>query len=214
MRCAAIVTFVILFAFAGVPAHADTQWYDGPWVFSPMQNCVTGVRGTGAGVRLGFEANSKQAAHVGQTFYARAIFGMVSGCVVPQHASLELLMPHGAALAVDGAHPIRCEISADGGKTFSPYTPCVSAPSHGTYGQALAPDGQPEWTLPYARIFIVEFPVRTTLPMRGLAGGACPRDLNEMLTLPHNDCMLGIFHVADGYTDPWLVVHQNLVVVK
>lgn len=214
MRCAAFVTTIIIALLAAAPAGAQTQWYDGPWVFSPMRNCVTGVRGTGAGVRLGFEADSKQAAKTGQTFYARAIFGMVSGCVVPQHASLELIMPHGAALAVDKAHPIRCEISADGGKTFSPYSPCVSAPSHGTYGQALRPDGQPEWTLPYARIFIVEFPVRASLPMRGLAGGGCPKDLNELQTLPHNNCMLAVFHVADGYTDPWLVVHQNLVVVK
>lgn len=213
MRCVATLAFVIL-VLAALPARAVTQWYDGPWVFSEMQNCVTGVRGTGSGIRLGFEADPKQAARVGQTFYARAIFGMVSGCVQPQHASLELVMPHGAALAVDAAHPIRCEISADGGKTFSPYTPCVVAPKHGTYGQALAPDGQPEWTLPYARIFIVDFPVRATIPMRGLAGGVCPRDLDELLTLPHDNCLIAVFHVADGFRDPWLLPHQNLVVVK
>jgi hypothetical protein len=210
----ALILASIIFALTAVPGRTATQWYDGPWVFSQMQNCVTGVRGTGSGIRVGFQADPKQAARVGQTFYARAIFGMVSGCVQPQHASLELVMPRGAALAVDAAHPVRCQISADGGKTFNPYTPCVTAPKRGTYGQALPPDGQAEWTLPYARIFIVEFPVRVSVPMRGLAGGSCPRDLDELLALPHNNCLLAVFHVADGYRDPWMVAHQNLVVVK
>jgi hypothetical protein len=50
--------------------------------------------------------------------------------------------------------------------------------------------------------------------MRGLAGGACPKDLDELLALPHNNCLMAVFHVADGYRDPWMIAHQNLVVVK
>lgn len=138
---------------------------------------------------------------------------MVSGCVDPQRATLEIVPPPGAALAVDAAHPVRCQVSADGGKTFSPYTPCAGTPAHGTYGQALLPAGQP-WALPHGRIFIVEFPIRALQPMRGLAGGACPKDLDELLALPHNNCLIAVFHVADGYRDPWMVAHQNLVVVK
>jgi hypothetical protein len=77
----------------------------------------------------------------------------------------------------------------------------------------LLPAGQP-WALPHGRIFIVEFPIRAERPMRGLAGGACPKDLDELPALPHNNCLIAVFHVADGYRDPWMVAHQNLVVVK
>lgn len=211
MKCAAAILTLVM--MLGLRAQAATQWYDGPWVFSPMRNCVTGTRETGSGIRVGFEADPKQAPRVGRTFYARVIFGMVSGCVDPQHATLEIAAPKGAVLAIDAAHPVRCEISADGGKTFSPYTPCASDVQHGTYGAALLPQGQP-WAMPSGRIFIVEFPIRALQPMPGLAGGSCPRDLDELLTLPHNNCLMAVFHVADGYRDPWLVAHQNLVVVK
>jgi hypothetical protein len=138
---------------------------------------------------------------------------MVSGCVDPQHATLEIVAPKGTTLAIDQAHPVRCEVSADGGKTFSPYTPCPTGAQHGTYGAALLPEGRP-WAMPHARILIVEFPVRAQVAMRGLAGGSCPRDLNELLTLPHNNCLMAVLHVADGYGDPWMIAHQNLVVVK
>lgn len=215
MRCATVILTLVVFLFCtAVNARAETQWYDGPWVFSPMQNCVTGTRETGSGIRLGFQADPKRAARVDRTFYARAIFGKVSGCVEPQHATLEVVLPAGTTLAADAAHPIRCEISSDGGTTFSAFTPCVKAASHGTYGLALTPEGQAAWTLPSKRIFIVDFPLRASQPMRGLAGGSCPKDLNELLTVPHNNCLITVFHVADGYTDPWMVAHQNLVVVK
>lgn len=68
--------------------------------------------------------------------------------------------------------------------------------------------------MPSKRIFIVDFPVRAGHPMRGLAGGACPKDLDELLTLPHNNCLIAVFHVADGFSDPWMLAHQNLAVVK
>ena len=31
-------------------------------------------------------------------------------------------------------------------------------------------------------------------------GGSCPKDLDEVLALPHNDCLIAVFHVADGYS--------------
>lgn len=209
-----IMLSLALAATVATAAHAATQWYDGPWIFTQMSNCVTAVRGTGAGVRVGFEADPAQAPHVGQTFYARIIFGMVSGCVDPQHASIEILPPPGASLHVDAAHPIRCSISSDGGTTFSALTPCPQHVSHGAYGQALLPPGAAAWPMPHGKIFMVEFPLRAQQPMRGLAGGPCPRDLDELQTLPRNNCLIAVVHIADGYRDPWLLPHQNLVVVK
>ena len=208
-----LVLGLIAAALLGRGARGATRWYDGPWVFSPMQNCVLGTRETGSGVRLGFETDPKQAPVVGQTFYARAIFGMVSGCIDPQHATLEIVPPSGVSLAVDRAHPIRCMVSVDGGNAFTSFSPCVQAPLKGAYGLMLAPAGKP-WAMPSRHIFMVEFPLRARRTMRGLAGGTCPNDVTELLALPHNDCLLAVLHVADGYRDPFLVPHQNLVVMQ
>lgn len=216
IKRAFVLAFVAVLFLAALPqaVRSDTQWYDGPWAFSPMRNCVTGIALQGAGVRISFEADPKDPPRVGRTFYGRVIFGMISGCVDPQHADLNIRLPKGVSFAVDAAHPIKCVYSDDNAAHFTAFSDCPQSVGHGTYGASIDPTSGQPWTMPRGRILEVYFPLKSSRPMKGLADVVCPKTLGELATLPQGDCAIAALHVADGYRDPWLLPSQHLVVVK
>jgi hypothetical protein len=83
----------------------------------------------------------------------------------------------------------------------------------GAFGPSIpSDDAGHAWTMPAGREFEVRFPLTSTRPLAGPAGGRCPQSLDEVPTSPQRDCLLTALHVIDGYADPWLAPSVELFV--
>jgi hypothetical protein len=200
-----IAVAVAAAALAVAPsARAAVQWNDGTLASSTYTQCVVDIEEMGADAQVGFQADPADLPRPGQVFYAHAMFaGLTSRCGGDdQIAELDVVLPPGASLAVDAAHPIRCNYEDGDG----PVVPNPTCPTHtvpGAYGPAFpAGDGGSVWDMPPGRTLEVQFPLISTRRLMG--GGICPATVDEIPTHPNFDCLIAAVHVVDGDTDPWL----------
>lgn len=213
-RCALAAMISVAALLVTVPsAGADAPWNDGTWVQSSLVKCVINVEEVGAIAAVGYQGDPANLPKAGEVFYGHAAFGAATeACGGDQAAELDLVLPAGVSLAVDASHPIRCTYTDQN----APTVPDPSCPTHaiaGTYGPQLAHDDAGDaWVLPPGRLFIIEFPLRSTRQLKGPAGGACPQTLTDVVTPAANDCLVGALHLADGYSDPWLLPDEPMVI--
>jgi hypothetical protein len=198
-------------------AEAATQWNDGEAVRSNLYNPCLGIEEFGALAYAGYQADPQNLPKAGDVFYGHAVFGAATtvgggGCGGgDQHGELDLVLPPGVSLAIDGAHPINCFYEDQGQPEVANPT-CPTHATVGTYGpQLTAGDGGP-WDMPPGRLLEVQFPLVSTRQLQGPAGGTCPTSVSDLAIDRQNDCLITAVHVADGDTDPWLVSNEQLFV--
>ena len=185
-------------------AHAAVQWNDGTLASSTYTQCVVDIVEMGADAQVGFQGDPANPPRVGEVFYGHAMFaGLTSRCGGDdQIAELDVVLPPGVSLAIDAAHPIRCNYEDGDG----PVVPNPTCPTHtvpGAYGPAFpAGDGGSVWDMPPGRTLEVQFPLISTRQLMG--GGSCPASVDEIAFHTDYDCLLAAVHVVDGDTDPWL----------
>jgi hypothetical protein len=221
-RLAALIAAAGAFALAAAlalasAADAAVQWNDGQQTTSTLYDPCLGIEEYGALAYAGYRADPSNLPNAGQVFYGHAVFGAATqvggGCGGgDQHAELDLVLPPGVSLAVNGSHPIYC-FYEDSGQPEVRNPTCPTHTVRGTYGPQLpARDGGGPWDVPAGRLLEVQFPLVSNRQLKGPAGGNCPQDLSDLQTERQNDCLITALHVADGDTDPWLLPDEYLFI--
>jgi hypothetical protein len=207
-------------------AAAKPRWIDGQMVRSTVTSCasiVAGVPVLTAGVlaEASFRADPKRLPKTGQPFYARVFIGGAGEPCVTQYAQLQVVLPVGVELAISRKRPVRCT------HFTSPESPivaltreqgCPHRASRGTYGvqfdRTTREDGL--WELPRGYGYFVDFPIRSSRKLKGIANGppACDRleDGPPCSRREVRDNLQAAIFVIDGDTDPWVAPHIGLFV--
>lgn len=211
-------------------ALAKPRWVDGRTERTSLPMCPTVVLGgvppvaTGFIAQVGYQADSKVPLRVGKTFYARAFFGAVGRYCIEQIASVEVIPPSGVQLAITAKTPVRCtslSSDANGKVTTTRLTAargCPARPRRGRYGwlfpQTTGRGGL--WELPRGQGYLLDVPLRSTRPLKGLAIGApsCARGGNgaPCPAAKAGDYLQVGIDVTDGFKNPWVVPSVGLTV--
>lgn len=209
----ALLLALAVLACASESARADVQWNDGTPTTSTLAQCVLGTFETGAMAYAGYQADPNALPHAGDVFYGHAVFGAaMEACNGDQYGELDVVLPPGVSLAIDAAHPVNCFYEDNQGPV-QPYSPCPTHAVGGTYGPQLpAGDGGGPWDMPVGRLIEVQFPLVSNRELKGPAGGPCPETIGELSAYPQHDCLITALHVADGYSDPWLLPDEQLFI--
>jgi hypothetical protein len=207
-------------------AAAKPRWISGQMVRSTVTSCasiVAGVPVLTAGVlaEASFKADPKRLPKTGQVFYARVFIGGAGEPCVTQYAQLQVVLPLGVELAISSRRPVRCTHFTS---TDSPIVPltradgCPRRASRGTYGvqfdRTTRADGL--WELPRGQGYFVDFPLRSSRKLKGIAAGQplCGRveDAPPCSRKEVRDNLQAAIFVIDGDTDPWVAPHVGLFV--
>jgi hypothetical protein len=209
----ALLLALAAFASASGSARAAVQWNDGTAATSTLVHCVLGTFETGALAYAGYQADPNALPHAGDVFYGHAVFGAaMEACSGDQYGELDVVLPPGVSLAIDAAHPVYCFYEDNQGPV-QPYSPCPTHAVGGTYGPQLpAGDGGGPWDMPAGRLIEVQFPLVSNRELKGPAGGHCPETVDELSAYPQHDCLITALHVADGFSDPWLLPNEELFI--
>jgi hypothetical protein len=216
IRGAAALLAVAATLLAASSAQAAASWHNGVAVTSSLFNPCLGISEFGAMAQAGY-LTDVATTHPGDVFYAHALFGAAThvggNCTDrDQFGELDVILPPGVALAIDGKHPVYCFFEDTGGTEQRDPT-CPTHAVNGAYGPSFPHgDGGGPWDMPPGRTLEVQFPVRTSRALRGPAGGHCPQDLGDLAIDHQRDCLLVALHVADGTGDPWLLPNVDMVV--
>lgn len=197
-------------------ANAAPSWHDGVAAISYVYNPCLSIQEFGGMSQAGYSSDPA-ATRAGDVFYGHVLFGAATfvggGCGnTDQHAEVDVSLPPGVSLAIDGAHPIYC-FYQDGSDPAQSNPTCPTHAVNGTYGLMLpAGDGGNAWDMPPGRTLEVQFPLVSNRELKGPAGGHCPDTLDELALGQPRDCLIAPTHMIDGSADPWLLPNEDMVI--
>lgn len=172
---ATVATLVAGGAAAPVRATGMPQgWYDGNVQYTTVTNCFSIISGSpytehGVSTFVGYYAYpDAYLPAVNNLYYVRVVgYGLGSPCA-NQYFYPELLLPANTSLAIDGANPIYCFASTDGGSHWGKDTAnCpTTLTANGTHGGYPIPSKDASiantWPLAAGVVWDLRVPVRTS----------------------------------------------------
>jgi hypothetical protein len=203
------------------PAVAAPEWTTGVAEQARINCPVTGPQ-LYIYARVDFQADPQAIPKVGEVFYARLVVGDVSRCF-NSLVGVEVVPPVGVELAVSAQAPIRCSYEVGQSDRPVPLTPaqgCGQQPGDGfVYGprRLIGPGENGVWPLfgPGRDILVVEFPLRSSRPLRGSLVLPCPRRQGEVACRPDlagDNLQVLVLPSPTAASGTWLAPFIGLVV--
>lgn len=203
------------------PAAAAPEWATGVAEQSRTTCLLSGVR-LYVYARVDFLADPQALPKVGEVFYARLVVGDVSRC----HDTLvgfEVVPPVGVDLAISPQTPIRCfyEVAQSDVRTeLTPAQGCGQQPGDAfAYGprRLIGPLDNGLWPIfgQGRDILVVEFPLRSSRPLRGSLNIPCTRGPGQVACPPDragDNLQVLVLPIPSPPPGPWMAPHMGLVV--
>jgi len=228
-RSALLLAAAALTAIAVVhPARAQEPFDPGVLESSYVNGCP--ILGQPGILTRGIDAravlpNRATPPAVGEVFRAAAVIDGVGDPCMSQAVLVEVVPPAGVELAISPQEPLRCLRIDAPGQPEVPQAGCPQAPGPGSFGTLLAQTTRADglWEVPLGGRIVLEFPLRASRPLTGLAGGgpscgripASPANRGGSFPCPPalaGDALQVAVRVVDGQGSPWLVPHNFLTV--
>lgn len=186
------------------------QWFDGNFAETHTLSCVLNTPQVLTMASIGyFGASDASRPFVGEPYYARVLVGTVGNpCAGGAQVRIEVLMPLATQPVVgDNEFRTRCfltNLSTNQRQEYldgsCPLTPAVAP--NGRWSYNPNPAFGPAWPVPTGHLLEVLFPVRSLVPLNGVANG-------------DNARFAGVIQSFDGLDDPlsypmqWVFVAQG-----
>jgi hypothetical protein len=160
------VVVVMLLALAPGSASAAASWQSGPLVESQDFNCITGDVEQEAGTYMSYYTDPASPPQVGQTFYVAIDVTGIGNTCAGIYADVNLLLPSGLSVAIDGTHPVYCYLGFPGASSYTRDTQdCPQSLGFGPNGYSLDPvhANPPFWPLPQGGTVEIQVPVKSSV---------------------------------------------------